>query len=65
MDCVTAYFETGKHIDGLILHQNYAYMMMTETSSFQERCHFDLAEWQAEFGALCEKHLGTNRRFGM
>ncbi|MDX8554437.1 hypothetical protein MK851_12495 [Tenacibaculum sp. 1B UA] len=33
----------------LIMEQNYALMMHRETTSFQERYHFNLEQWQSDF----------------
>jgi tetratricopeptide (TPR) repeat protein len=60
-ECVQAYFEAGQPLHALQLHQNHAYMMTSETVSFQERQGFVRSAWQAEFSVLCEKHLGDSR----
>ncbi len=60
-ECVDAYVSQGKEVYGIQLYQNYAYMMMRETVSFQERNGFDLSKWQLEFVELCERHLQDGR----
>jgi tetratricopeptide (TPR) repeat protein len=62
-ECVQEYFNSGQFIDGLMLYQNYGYMMYSETVSFQERYNFNLKSWQSEYAELCLKHLGDNRVF--
>ncbi len=63
-DAIDEYLVQGENIKGLSLYQNYAYMMYTETSSFQERYDFDLAAWREEYARLCNEKLGDNRRYG-
>ena len=62
-ECVQEYFKREKFIDGLMLYQNYAYMMYSETGAFQARYNFDLKSWQSEYSKLCLKYLGDNRQF--
>lgn len=62
-ECAEEYLRTGKHIRGLKLMQNYAFMMSIETSAFQERYKFNINDWQQEFSERCLKHLGTNRKW--
>jgi len=62
-ECIEEYFEQGEDIKGLSLFQNYAYMMYSETTAFQERYNFNLSEWQSEYSELCKNKLGDNRRF--
>ncbi len=61
-ECVEEYFVKEQYIEGLSLNQNYAYIMYSETVSFQERNKFILEDWQSEFSQLCLKFLGDNRR---
>jgi len=63
-ECVQEYFNNGQVIKGLMLYQNYAYMMYSETGSFQERYGFELQKWQSEYSKLCLKYLGDNRIYG-
>lgn len=63
-ECIQEYFNNGQFVEGLILYQNYGYMMYSETSSFQDRYNFNLKNWQSEYSELCKKHLGDNRVFG-
>jgi tetratricopeptide (TPR) repeat protein len=62
-ECAEEYFKNGKPIEGLKLMQNYAFMMSMETSAFQERYEFNLADWQKQYLDLCQKHLGTDRKW--
>lgn len=62
-ECVQEYLNSEQFIDGLMLYQNYGYMMYSETGAFQERYNFDLKSWQSEYSKLCLKHLGDNRVF--
>lgn len=59
--CVDDYMSQGFALEGLQVYQNYAFMMVTETTSFQERYVFELKTWQDEFSRLCEKHLPVSR----
>ena len=45
----------------LRLHQNFAYMMTTETGSFQARYGFELDAWRREHKELREQHFGPDR----
>ncbi len=60
-EAIDEYFAQGAYLDALSLHQNYAYMMMSETTSFQERHGFRVDEWRTEFAAACRIHLGDDR----
>ena len=62
-ECIDEYLGQEENIKGLSLYQNYAYMMSSETISFQERYDFNLSEWQNEYSELCKVKLGDNRRF--
>jgi tetratricopeptide (TPR) repeat protein len=62
-ECVQEYLNSERFIDGLMLYQNYGYMMCSETGAFQERYNFDLKSWRSEYSELCLKHLGDNRVF--
>ena len=61
-DCITQYLASSNPLRGILLNQNYGYMMMMETKSFQERNEFQIEEWGAEQSELCLKHLGDNRK---
>ena len=63
MECVETYLAQGRFVQGLSLLQNFAYMMRSETTAFQERQGFDLEAWQSDFSAKCETCLGDSRRF--
>ena len=60
-ECSQEYIKGSNFIDGLMLYQNYGYMMYSETTAFQERYGFNLKRWQKEYSELCLKHLGDNR----
>ncbi|GKX56699.1 hypothetical protein SOASR030_28110 [Leminorella grimontii] len=60
-ECIDDYLSQGKPLLALRLLHNYAYAMYGETTAFQERYGFDLAEWQTKFGKLCLKHLNDAR----
>ncbi len=62
-ECVQEYFNIEQFVDGLLLYQNYGYMMCAETLSFQERYNFKLENWQSEYSALCRNYLGDSRVF--
>ena len=59
--CIGAYLASDTPILGLLLNQNYGYMMTTETGSFMERYQFDKTTWLAQHRQLCLTHLGDNR----
>lgn len=61
-DCIASYLNSENPIRGILLNQNYGYMMMMETRAFQERHRFDVAEWSTQQSELCATHLGDNRR---
>ncbi len=52
--------ETGDTNRALLLEQNYALMMYWETSSFQERYHFNIEDWKMEFEQKTKERLSTN-----
>ena len=58
---VDGYFERNEPQRALLMRQNYAAIMMTETYSFRERYAFDVGEWFEEQTALCEHYLGDSR----
>lgn len=64
-ECVQEYFNNEQFIDGLMLYQNYGYMMHSETRAFQDRYQFNLKDWQSEYSALCLKYLGDSRVLGL
>lgn len=61
-DCIASYLSSENPLLGLLLNQNYGYMMMSETLSFQERHDFDVNEWLKQHSQLCLVHLGDNRQ---
>ena len=61
-EIISAYLSSPTPVLGLVLNQNYGYMMSSETVSFQERYNFDSAIWLDEQSQLCAKILGDSRR---
>ena len=61
-DCIAQYLASSDPLPGLLLNQNYGYMMLMETTSFQERAGFIVGDWLAEHSELCAKHLGDDRK---
>ncbi len=59
--CIASYLASPTPIPGLLLNQNYGYMMMMETTSFQDRYGFDLSAWIQEHSDLCQQYLGDSR----
>jgi hypothetical protein len=60
-ECVADYLDRGCAVEALQLYQNYAFMMCSETTAFQERHSFALEVWRVEFSKLCGKHLRDAR----
>lgn len=60
-ECISDYLSSGSHVLGLLLNQNYGYMMSMETVSFQERYDFDSERWLEEHSSLCSQYLGDSR----
>lgn len=60
-DCAKAYLESDTPIYGLLLRQNYAFMMSLEDADFQDRHRFNIADWYGEHVELCRRHLGDSR----
>lgn len=60
-ECIDAYLSSRDPLLGLLLNQNYAYMMLMETTAFQARYEFNASEWLARQIQLCEVHLGDSR----
>lgn len=60
-DCIDAYLSSSTPVLGLLLNQNYGYMMSMETVSFQERYHFDRTTWINDHSQLCSQYLGDSR----
>jgi tetratricopeptide (TPR) repeat protein len=58
---VAEYLDRGESRTALLLEQNVALMLSTETVSFQERSGFILQEWRTGFARLCAEHLGDAR----
>ncbi len=53
-------FENGNYKKALLLEQNYALMMSSETTSFQERYGFNYAKWKDDFKNKTEYYLKRN-----
>lgn len=60
-ECIAEYLSSETPVLGLLLNQNYGYMMSMETVSFQEWYQFDVAEWLYNHSQLCEMHVGDSR----
>jgi hypothetical protein len=60
-ECISAYLSSSTPLLGLLLNQNYGYVMSSETTAFQERHGFATESWIKEHRELCEKHLGDSR----
>ncbi len=60
-ECISAYLSSPTPVLGLLLNQNYGYMMRMETRSFQDRYAFDPTAWLTEHSELCAKYLGDSR----
>lgn len=61
-DCIAQYLASSNPLPGILLNQNYGYMMLMETGSFQERNGFKVEEWLAQHSELCATYLGDNRK---
>ena len=61
-ECISEYLASSTPVIGLLLNQNYGYMMFRETTSFQERYGFIPEEWIQEHSELCLYHLGDSRK---
>ncbi len=60
-ECVSEYLLSSNPVLGLILNQNYGYMMSGETTAFQDRYSFDRSEWLEDQIRLSEEYLGDSR----
>ena len=60
-ECIEAYLQGPDPLPGIVLNQNYGYVMMRETVSFQERSSFQLETWVEEHRRLCARFLGDSR----
>jgi len=60
-ECIGEYLSSSTPVLGLLLNQNYGYMMAMETTAFQDRYGFDPADWIEEHSQLCAEHLGDSR----
>lgn len=58
-DIISGLNEIGDIERALIMEQNYALMMYSETSSFQERYNFNIDEWRKNFALKTEKRTKT------
>jgi hypothetical protein len=61
-DCIAGYLTSDDPLPGILLNQNYGYMMLMETTAFQERYGFKLDHWLQEHAQLCATYLGDDRR---
>lgn len=61
-DCIAQYLASSDPLPGILLNQNYGYMMMMETKSFQERNGFTAKDWLEQHSALCATHVGDDRK---
>lgn len=59
--CVDTYFAQRKPLQALTLLHNYAWIMSSETTAFQERYDFNIDEWRAKFRQLCLEYFGDSR----
>ena len=60
-EAIDEFMEIGDIVTALKLEQNYGYMMLAETSSFQERYNFNAENWKNKFEqAVVEK---LNRKY--
>ena len=60
-ECISVYLTSPTPVLGILLNQNYGYMMYMETNAFQERNGFVPARWIEEHSLLCAKYLGDDR----
>lgn len=61
-EAIFEYHNQAKHIEGLKMSQNRAFMLESETHAFQERYQYDREAWQSEFKAECHKYIGSERQ---
>lgn len=59
--CVNSYISSKTPVLGLLMNQNYGYMMSMETTAFQDRHGFDRADWIREHSRLCAEYVGDPR----
>ena len=59
--CIESYLDSDTPVTGLLMNQNFAYMMSRETVSFQERYGFNADAWLDRQTGLCEQYLGDSR----
>jgi hypothetical protein len=60
-ECIAAYLSSATPVLGLLLNQNLGYMMVGETTAFQERHGFEAGAWAEEHRQLCHQYLGDAR----
>lgn len=60
-ECVSEYLSSATPVIGLLLNQNYGYIMSMETKAFQDRSGFVAKEWLEEQCELCDRYLGDTR----
>jgi hypothetical protein len=61
-DCIAGYLASNDPLPGILLNQNYGYMMLMETTAFQDRYGFKVDQWLQAHSQLCSIHLGDDRR---
>jgi len=60
-DCIHKYFELGQPINAIMLHQRYAALMLYETTAFQERYGFSLADFDKQQTSYFERFFHDSR----
>ena len=60
-ECIAAYLSSATPVLGLLLDQNFGYLMSSETTAFQERQGFKADAWDEEHRRLCQQVLGDAR----
>ena len=61
-DCIDSYLKSDNPLPGLLLNQNFGYMMAGETTAFQDRHGFKVEHWLEGHRQLCLTHLGDDRQ---
>ncbi|SIQ05696.1 hypothetical protein [Maribacter ulvicola] len=59
-EVIAGLHDIGDTNSALLLEQNYALMMYWETSSFQERYHFNIEEWRKGFAKQTKERMAIN-----
>ncbi len=60
-ECIAEYLSSSTPTLGLLLNQNYGYMMSMETTAFQDRYDFNLTGWIEEHSRFCAEYVGDSR----